>query len=359
VDFCGLFREKGYRLEIDLIVLSVHDFRGVKKMKKQRQTSTIEYRGRKKNLTIALLVPLLLSIMGGSGPHAAQKFTLMLDWFPNVDHLPIYVARHEGFFSHEGLEIKILSPSETADALKLAASGNVDIAVSYEPQTIIAAARGLDILAFGCLIEHPLTTLLFLKGKGIEKPQDLIGKRIGYTVPGLMDVLLEAFAQINGISHYAAINVGFAIVQSLTAEKVDAVMGPFKTYETVIMAQKGYTVDYFELEKWGIPDYDELIFVTSKKTMQNNQAAFTKFRRVIDKGIAFMRANPQKALDGYFQQVPEAERKTETDAFQLTLPYYAHSQKLDAQRWQHFADFAFEHKLIEKPVNVKSVLWLE
>ncbi len=92
---------------------------------------------------------------------AAQELTLILDWFPNVDHLPIYAARQQGLFAEEGLEIKIISPSGTADGLKMAASGNVDIAVSYEPQTIIAAARGLDVMVFARLIEHPLTTLLF------------------------------------------------------------------------------------------------------------------------------------------------------------------------------------------------------
>ena len=151
-----------------------------------------------KTITTILLLAFIF-IIAVSPVNAAQKLTLMLDWFPNVDHLPIYVARHQGFFAEKGLEINIVSPSETSDALKLAAAGNVDIAVSYEPQTIIAAARGLDITAFGRLIEHPLTTLLFLKGKGIEVPKNLEGKKIGYTVPGLMDVLLEAFAKVNNI----------------------------------------------------------------------------------------------------------------------------------------------------------------
>ena len=306
---------------------------------------------------LIILMSIFVFSTWGSCIYAAHKFTLMLDWFPNVDHLPIYVARHQGFFADEKLEIKILSPSETSDALKLAAAGNVDIAVSYEPQAIIAAARGLDIVAFGRLIEHPLTTLLFLKGKGIETPKDLEGKKIGYTVPGLMDVLLDAFAKLNGIQQYSSINVGFSIVQSLTAGRVDAVMGPFKTYETVTMAHKGYKVGYFELEEWGIPDYDELIFVTGNKAMKKNQAAMLKFGRSVDRAIRYVRANPESALAQYFKQVPEADRRTESDAFELTLPYYAHSQKMDVQRWQQFADFAFKYGLIEKPVDVKSVLW--
>ena len=305
---------------------------------------------------IIILVLLLISFWASS-VNAAQELTLILDWFPNVDHLPIYVAQHRGFFADEGLEIKIISPSETSDALKLAAAGQVDLAVSYEPQTIIAAARGLDVVVIGRLIEHPLTTLLFLKDKGIKIPSDLEGKKIGYTVPGLMDVLLDAFAKLNGIQRYEAINVGFAIVQSLTAGKVDAVMGPFKTYETVIMAHKGYEVGYFELEKWGIPDYDELIFVTSKKTLNKNKTSMKAFQRVIGRAIDYARKNPETALKNYLKEVPEADSKIETEAFQLTLPYYATRQKLDVSRWQQFADFALQYGLIEKKVDVRFLLW--
>jgi putative hydroxymethylpyrimidine transport system substrate-binding protein len=306
-----------------------------------------------------IMLVLILTSFWASSIDAAQKLTLILDWFPNVDHLPIYVGRHQGFFAAEGLEIEIFSPSGTSDALKLTASGKVDLAVSYEPQTIIAAARGLDIVVIGRLIEHPLTTLLFLKDKGIKIPSDLEGKKIGYTVPGLMDVLLDAFAKLNGIQRYEAINVGFAIVQSLTAGKVDAVMGPFKTYETVIMAHKGYEVGYFELEKWGIPDYDELIFVTSKKTLNKKQASMKAFQRVIGRSIEYVRKNPETALKNYLKEVPEADSQTETAAFQLTLPYYATGQKLDVSRWQQFADFALQYGLIEKKVEVTDVLWTE
>jgi len=306
-----------------------------------------------------IILAVFLTIIWASSGLAAQKLTLILDWFPNVDHLPIYVGRHQGFFAAEGLEIEIFSPSGTSDALKLTASGKVDLAVSYEPQTIIAAARGLDVVVIGRLIEHPLTTLLFLKDKGIKIPSDLEGKKIGYTVPGLMDVLLDAFAKLNGIQRYEAINVGFAIVQSLTAGKVDAVMGPFKTYETVIMAHKGYEVGYFELEKWGIPDYDELIFVTSKRTLNKNETYMKAFQRVIGRSIEYVRKNPETALKNYLKEVPEADSKIETEAFQLTLPYYATRQKLDVSRWQQFADFALQYGLIEKKVDVTDVLWTE
>lgn len=287
---------------------------------------------------------------------AAGKVTVMLDWFPNIDHLPIYVAQQEGLFAAEGIEVEILTPSSTTDALKLAASGNVDIAVSYEPQVIIGASAGLQIRVVGRLVEHPLSVLLFLEGKGIERPADLEGKKIGYTVPGMMDVLAEAFAKINGIKTYEPINVGFAIVQSLVAGKVDAIMGPYKNYEVVELEEKGYRAGYFELNEWGIPDYDELVFISGERTAKARTEALRGFARAIDRAVWQVRKAPEKALASYFAAVPEAPRDMETKAFEITRPLYARSQTCDREKWQAFSDFALRYGLIEKKVDVTAVL---
>lgn len=289
---------------------------------------------------------------------ASEKLTLMLDWFPNVDHLPIYVAQELGYFADNGIDVEIITPSDTADALKLAASGNVDLAVSYQPQTIIAASQGLPIKAVAPLVVHPLTTLLFLEGKGIKTPADLSGKKIGYTVPGLMDVLLKAFADINHVKDYTPVNVGFTILPALVANKVDAVMGPFKTYETVGMAQQGYTAQFFELEKWGIPDYEELIFVCGPKALADKSQAIHGFVKAIDKAQAYTREHAEKSLALYLAAVPQADKTIETQAFELTRPYFAASPAHDVAKWKTFADFALAHGLITTKVDVNKLIHL-
>ncbi|MBL0716362.1 MAG: ABC transporter substrate-binding protein [Desulfosarcina sp.] len=299
---------------------------------------------------------LLVCVLMTSPAAAGEPLTLMLDWFPNVDHLPIYVAREKGYFREAGIDLKILSPSDTADALKLAIAGRVDLAVSYEPQTIIAAAEGLEVRVVGRLIAHPLTTLLFLKAQGFKTPSDLNGRTIGYTVPGLMDVLMRAFARINGIENYRLVNVGFTIVPALTSGQVDAVMGPFKTYETVTMAARGIEADYFELERWGIPDYDELVFICGPDGLAKKKEAIKGFAAAVARGIAFQQENAEEALALYLKAVPEADKETETAAYRLTRPYYAVRQDLDADRWQHFSDFALKYGLIPRAVDVKPLL---
>ena len=304
---------------------------------------------------IAAVLALFLTL--GVAPASGQEtLTLMLDWFPNIDHLPIYTAKAEGLFEKRGITVAVLSPSDTSDGLKLAASGNMDLAVSYEPQSIIAAASGIPVQVVGRLVGHPLTTLLYLEKSDIRHPADLNGRKIGYTVPGLMDVLLKAFADINGIRDYQAINVGFAIAQSLISGRVDAVMGPFKTYETVTMGQKGIATAYFELETYGIPGYDELVFATGQQTLEAKRKAVIAFVSAIDEAMAFIRKHPDAALAGYFREVPDADPKIETAAFKLTQPYYARTQEIDAVRWQEFADFALKYGLIDRAVDVRGLI---
>lgn len=307
----------------------------------------------KKGLLVLLL---LAGIVAGAPAVRAQEVSLMLDWFPNVDHLPVYVAVQKGYFAEEGIAVDILSPSDTSDALKLAVAGKVDLAVSYEPQTIIAASEGLPVRVVGRLVAHPLTTLLYLKERGYTTPSALSGKAIGYTVPGLMDVLLEAFAKLNGIADYTPVNVGFNIVPALTSGRVAAVMGPFKTYETVTMAAKGIEAAYFDLEKWGIPDYDELIFICGARTLARKPDLLAGFVRAVARGLEDARNAPEEALQAYFRAVPDVDQAIERAAFERTRPYFARTQVIDQERWQAFADFALAHGLIARPVDVAALL---
>jgi putative hydroxymethylpyrimidine transport system substrate-binding protein len=296
---------------------------------------------------------LLLATPAAKG---TEKLILMLDWFPNVDHVPIYAAIESGFFKKRGLFVEIQSPSDSADPLKLTAAGHVDIALSYEPQILIAASEGIPLKAMGKLIGTPLTTLLFLETSGIRVPSDLEGKTIGYTVPGMMDHLAEAFASMNAIRNYKLLNVGFSILQSLTSGTADAVMGPFKTYEPVLLEMEGYTSRYFEIDHFGIPTYDELVFVTGERKYEEKKESIMKFLAAIDEALVFTAAHPSEALALYFRAVPEAPAEMERTAFDRTLPFFAQDTTLSLDQWEIFSEFARKIRMIEKKVDLNALL---
>ena len=68
-------------------------------------------------------IALFFLLLATSAAKGTEKLVLMLDWFPNVDHVPIYAAI-ESVSSKNAASVEIQSPSDSADPLKLAAAGH-------------------------------------------------------------------------------------------------------------------------------------------------------------------------------------------------------------------------------------------
>lgn len=302
-------------------------------------------------------VALLLALLCVGEVSAAQRIRLVLDWFPNVDHLPLYVARGMGLFEREGLSVELISPSETTDAVKLVASGAAEMAISYAPQVLVAASEGLPLKVVGRLVGSPLSTVLFVKGRGIQRPSDLEGKRVGYTVPGMMDVMARAFLKAAGVKGADLVHVGFQIVQPLASGAVAAVVGGFRNYEFVKMRMEGLEPGAFHLEEWGIPHYDELVFVANPSWAESHRGVVDSFRRALEASVRELDGSPERALRLYFEQLPEAPRDLEREAFAVTLPLYARSQEIEAQRWEALRDFLLREGLLRSKVDLGRILW--
>ena len=73
------------------------------------------------------------------------------------------MAEKEGFFKEAGLEVAINSPSDPSAPLKEVAAGRADLAITYEPEVMLAHEKGLDVVAVAALVNRPLTSLMWLK----------------------------------------------------------------------------------------------------------------------------------------------------------------------------------------------------
>src|SRR5579864_6257703 len=98
----------------------------------------------------------------------AQPVSLMLDWFPNADHVGLYQALASHYFADAGLDVHVSVPSDPASPLRLLAAGKVDVAISYEPEVLLARAQGLPVVSIAALVQRPLTSIVSLASKHIR-----------------------------------------------------------------------------------------------------------------------------------------------------------------------------------------------
>ncbi|WP_339857559.1 ABC transporter substrate-binding protein, partial [uncultured Nisaea sp.] len=219
--------------------------------------------------TAALFLALI--VLGTAPANAADKLTVLLDWFVNPDHGPLIVADKKGFFTDEGLEVELIAPADPNDPPKLVAAQKADIAVSYQPQLHIQAAEGLPLVRFGTLVATPLNTLVVLKDGPVKSLADLKGRKVGYSVGGFEDALLGAMLKKHGLtlSDVELINVNFSLSPSIISGQVDAVIGAFRNFELNQMDIIGKPGRAFFVEEEGVPPYDELIYIAHKDRLDD------------------------------------------------------------------------------------------
>lgn len=116
---------------------------------------------------------------------AAEKFTVLLDWFINPDHGPLYVALERKEFSKRGLEVELVAPADPNAPPKLVAAGRGDVAISYQPQLHLQVAAGLPLKRVGTLVATPLNSLVVLADGPIKSIADLSGRKVGFSVGAL------------------------------------------------------------------------------------------------------------------------------------------------------------------------------
>ncbi|NIM98435.1 MAG: ABC transporter substrate-binding protein, partial [candidate division Zixibacteria bacterium] len=113
----------------------------------------------------------------------------------------------------------------------------------------------------------------------------------------------EAVAQAAGLTRndYELINIGFNLTPSLLTGKVDAVVGAYWNYEINELALEGKEAGYFPVEKHGVPDYYELVFIANDETVKKRREVATRFITAIDGAIHFTKRHPEEALEVYLR----------------------------------------------------------
>ncbi|MEA2482006.1 MAG: putative hydroxymethylpyrimidine transport system substrate-binding protein [Thermoleophilaceae bacterium] len=278
------------------------------------------------------------------GPGGTQKLEVMLDWIPNPDHAGIYTAQGRHLFRDVGLNVKIDRPPDPSSPIKQVAARRVDLAISYEPEVLRARDQGLDVVAVAAVVPRPLTSVLSLPPNTVDNPSELAGKRIGTAGIDYQDAFIDAIAKRGGVDPASIkhVNVGFDLNKQLLTKKVDATLGGFVNVEQVDLALQGKKPAGFTVDKAGIPPYDELVLVTSGKTLIEKKDAIRSFIGALARGTRIAERNPAAAaayLTSANKDLPPKLQLAGTKATPFGQPPGRPFGYQDPTAWGRFAAF--------------------
>ncbi len=283
-----------------------------------------------------------------------KRFAVMLDWFPNADHAALYSAIAHGDFRAVGLDVQPVVPSETAEPLKLLAAGKVEMAISYEPEVLIARDQGLKVVSIGALVQRPLTSIIALPAAHVSSVAGLAGKTVGTAGIPYQAAMLRTAAQSAGVSRAKVreVNVGFNLVPAMLSGKVAATLGGYWNYEAIQLRLMHKHPTVIPVDRAGVPSYEELVLVVREDEAHTRGPDLRGFLQALTHGEQEVRADPAAAAALLLKANPSLEGRLQLESIVQTLPAAQPPAGKpfgwqESSAWAAFGGWMYAHKLLQ------------
>jgi putative hydroxymethylpyrimidine transport system substrate-binding protein len=287
---------------------------------------------------------------------SANQLTLMLDYFPNADHVGIYAAQADGYFRQADLNVHIESPTNAATPLQLLAAGKVDVAISYEPDVLLARNQDNPLVSVAALVQRPLTSIVSLRAAHITSPAKLRGKTVGDSGIPYQHAFLATILQHAGVPARTVkeVNVGEGLVPALISKRVDAVLGAYWNYEAIQLQQLKKHPNVIHMDQAGVPSYNELVLVVRKATIVDHASVIRRFVQAVARGYEAARVDPGKAINQLLAANPGLDRRLQTASVRATLSSFFPTGNhpwgwQNPTQWNSFGTWMMRHGLIHNP----------
>ncbi len=251
---------------------------------------------KKISIAVAVVVVVLVGIIiiinnQKSSPLERKTVTIAS---PRIISALLPVAVEKKFFDKYGIDVKLL-PTQTGDeAVKAVVGKSADIAlVGTIPYSFLAIDKP-EMKIFVTIAEGRDMQMVSRKDRGISKPADLKGKRVGYTKTSTSESGLEKFLEMNGLQKgdIQWINLKpLAMSTALLSGDIDAyfVWEPLVSTGVKTLGDKVIVFD--------TPDYSWLAGLVANETyITSNKDTLEKLVKALIETDKFVSENKEEAI---------------------------------------------------------------
>ena len=282
---------------------------------------------------------------------------LALEWFVNVDHVPIIAGIRKGFFASEGIDLHVVEPVNHEAGMVLVSEGKLDFAITEPIHLPEAVDKGLNISAFG---KYFVTGFGVMVKDYIKSIGDLRGKRIATPLGKYAKVIIKAMASNSGVpldeQDFETYPVSYYLTDALLKGKADAAFAAFRNYEVVEAEMHGLKVNFFDFVEHGVPSYGYLVFVANRDNAKTNEELMISFLKAVKRSVEYTINNPDDALLEFFKEIPILDNELNRNIYRETIKCYTTDLSLNPVEWERLVEFAYINGLVNNRIKTDRII---
>jgi NitT/TauT family transport system substrate-binding protein len=241
---------------------------------------------------------------------AQDKVHLQTDWIPSGEHAMYYGGWTKGFWSDQGIDIKITRGYGSGDTVTKVGTGAADFGVADFGAVLTAKAKtGIPVTTISFLYTHSPHSLFVLESSGIEDFKGLEGKKIGITPGNSHKVYFPNVAERAGTDP-SKINWimtdGAAMAPLLISKQIDA--APFYSihhyYQNKAAENEGEAIRVLPFETVGFAIYSASL-ITTESMVKEKPDLVKRFLTATHNAFKWANDNPEEACKLHVERVPE------------------------------------------------------
>lgn len=306
-----------------------------------------------KKLLLALLsIALIFSQVGCAQNKSAQTpaKTIVIGIMPDVESIPFIIAEKNGYFTEEGVSVKIEAFKSAKDRDAALQSGQLDGVISDMLAVVFANEGGINLK----MVAKDDGNIQLIAGQdsGISKIQDIKGRQVGLSTNTIMEYTVDRMLESAQISPdeikknaIPPLNTRLLMLQE---KKIDAAILP-EPLSTLAVMKNGARV---------LNSTDQMaskagVIAFRASTLQDNREQVKVILRAYNKAVEYLQKEP---VGNYIDFVIEKQSFPKEVRDIIKLPQYTKAEPPSEKTFADVLRWLKDKNLIKGTYEYKSLV---
>lgn len=305
---------------------------------------------------LASICLLICGCSSNSEMRSPDTVSVQLKYYHQAQFAGLYVAEYLGYFRDENIDVTFLEGGRGVDIITPVAAGDIDFGIASSDHILISRTQGVAIRAIAAIYRRSAAIFVAKAGSGIQRPYDMVGKRIAVYSKNAKEYEYELRAMLKKLG----IDIGRTQLVDLDHQyegflKGDVdVTGAYVTGGALRLQAKGMELNYIWPIDYGIDFYSDTLF-TSDTLIEKNPELVQRFLRAALRGWDYAIRNSEEAVDitMKYARIQDRSLQMKMMAAQHPLIYTGEDSIgwMEDRVWQGMHQILFEQGVIQAPLS--------